>query len=92
MVASFDDRKFNDDLLLQDADRKLAAKKYPSIFYVLDHPELRQLFSEYDTPAHRAKSTGLKAGLWAIGFGFGALAVAASELLRMHGQSSAPTR
>ncbi len=75
------DHKFNDDLLLQDADRRLAAKKYPSIFHVLDHPELRELFAQYDAPAKRAKSTGLKAGLWAIGFGFCALAVAASEFL-----------
>lgn len=84
MAAAFDNHKFNDDLLLQDADRKLAAKKYPSIFHVLDHPELRELFVQYDAPAKRAKSTGLKAGLWAIGFGFCALAVAASEFLVTH--------
>jgi hypothetical protein len=81
MIASFDDHKFNDDLLLQEADRNFAKKRYPSIFHVLDHPELRELFSEYDRPALRAKSTGLKAGLLAIGFGFSAFAVAASELL-----------
>ena len=60
MIASFDDHKFNDDLLLQDADQRLAEKKYPSIFHVLDYPELRQLFCEYEAPANRAKSTGLK--------------------------------
>ncbi len=81
MVGSFDNHKFNDDLLLQDADRAVAAKKYPSIFHVLDHPELRNIFDEYDAPARRAKLIGLKAGLLAIGFGFGALAVAASEFL-----------
>ena len=81
MAAPFDDHKFNDDLLLEDTDRGLAQKKYPSIFHVLDHPELRDLFIQYDSPATRAKSTGLKAGLWAIGLGFCALAVAASELL-----------
>src|ERR1035437_2636838 len=84
MAAAFDNHKFNDDLLLQDADRRLAAKQYPSIFHVLDHPELRELFLQYDAPAKRAKSTGLKAGLWAIGFGFCALAVAASEFLVTH--------
>jgi len=84
MALSFDDHKFNDDLLLQESDRKLTAKKYPSIFHVLDHPELRRLFSEYDARATRAKRTGLRAGLWAIGFGFGALAVAALELVLAH--------
>jgi hypothetical protein len=82
MIAPFDDHKFNDDLLLQQSDRTLAARKYPSIFHVLDHPELRRLFSEYDLRANHAKRTGLRAGLWAIAFGFAALAIAALELVR----------
>jgi hypothetical protein len=69
---------------LQDADRKLAKRKYSSIFHALDHPELRDLFCEYDAPAKRAKRTGLIAGLWAIGFGVSALAIAASEFLVTH--------
>jgi hypothetical protein len=81
MLAPSDDHKFNDDLLLHEEDRKLALLKYPSIFHVLDHPELRQLFSKYDVRANRAKHTGLMAGIWAIGFGFGALGIAALELL-----------
>jgi len=72
MPTSIDEHKFNDDLLLHDSDRKLAAGKYPSIYHVLDHPELRQLFSEYDEPANRAKRNDLRAGIWAIGLGFGA--------------------
>ena len=90
MKPSFDDHKFNDDLLLQASDRKLAERKYPSIFHVLDHPELRQLFCDYEAPADRAKRTGLKAGLGAIAFGFGALAVATSELLITHPASNPP--
>jgi hypothetical protein len=81
MFAPSDDRKFNDDLLLLEEDRKLASIKYPTIFHVLDHPQLRQLFSQYDTPANRAKRIGLIAGFWAIGFGFGALGIGATELL-----------
>jgi hypothetical protein len=81
MVAPSDDHKFNDDLLLHEEDRKLALLKYPSIFHVLDHAELRQLFSKYDVPANRAKHTGLMAGISAIGLGFGALGIAALELL-----------
>lgn len=85
MVApSVDDHKFNDDLLLQESDRRLAARKYPSIVHVLDHQELRRLFLEYDAPADRAKRKGLRAGLWAIGLGFGALAAAAAEILFIH--------
>jgi hypothetical protein len=82
MPTPIDDHKFNDDLLLHDSDRRLAASKYPSVFHVLDHPELRQLFSEYDEPASRAKRNGLRAGIWAIGLGFGALAMAALEILK----------
>ncbi len=55
MLAPSDDHKFNDDLLLHEEDRKLASIKYPTIFHVLDHPQLRQLFSKYDVPANRAK-------------------------------------
>jgi hypothetical protein len=75
------DHKFNDDLLLLEEDRKLASIKYPTIFHVLDHPQLRQLFSKYDTSANRAKRIGLIAGLWAIAFGFCALGIAAMGLL-----------
>ena len=81
MIASFDVHKFNDDLLLQEADQRFAEKKYPSIFHVLDHPELRELFCEYEAPALRAKNAGLKAGLLAIGFGLCAFGVAAAALL-----------
>lgn len=61
------DHKFNDDLLLLEEDRKLASIKYPTIFHVLDHPQLRQLFSKYDVPANRAKRIGLIAGFGASG-------------------------
>jgi hypothetical protein len=84
MVSPVDDHKFNDDMLLHESDRKLAASKYPSIVHVLDHQELRHLFIEYDAPASRAKRTGLMAGLGAIGLGFFALAAAAAEITVAH--------
>jgi hypothetical protein len=84
MLPPSDDHKFNDDLLLQESDRKLALAKYPAIFHVLDHAELRHLFSKYDVRATRAKGTGLITGILAIGFGFGALGIAALELLHTH--------
>jgi hypothetical protein len=84
MTSPVDDHKFNDDLLLHDSDRRLAQEKYPSIIHVLDHPELRQLFSEYDAPANRAKRKGMRAGLWAVALGLAALAAAAAEITITH--------
>jgi len=37
-VSSVGKRRFDDDLLLEESDRTLAAKNYPSVFHVLDHP------------------------------------------------------
>src|SRR6478672_1126437 len=71
--------RFNDDLLIEDQDRKLAALKYPTIIHILDYPELRQQFLHYDEQANRAKRNGRIAGLLAIGFGFVALAIASIE-------------
>jgi hypothetical protein len=84
MTSPVDAHKFNDDLLLEEQDRKLAARKYPTILHVLDHPELRQRFLEYDEPASRAKRKGRTAGLLAIAFGFSALAMAALEYPVIH--------
>jgi hypothetical protein len=84
MVPPLALHKFNNDLLLEEHDRKLAARKYPTILHVLDHPELRQLFLQYDEPANRAKRNGRIAGLAAIAFGFMALAIAALEYPMTH--------
>lgn len=84
MIDAIDEHKFNDDLLLQDADRTLAQEKYPSVFHVLDHLELQDLFREYNSPANLAKRMRLRAGMWAIGLAFTALALAALEILVTH--------
>ena len=76
--------KFNDDLLLNEQDQNLAARKYPTIFHILNHPELRQTFLQYDEQANRAKRNGRIAGFQAIAFGFIALAIAAVEYPVMH--------
>jgi hypothetical protein len=81
MKPAIDGHKFNDDLLLAREDRDLAARKYPAISHVLDHPELRQLFAVYDGPANRAKRRARTAGLWAIGLVWIALVIASSEYL-----------
>jgi hypothetical protein len=80
MASAIADHKFNDDLLLREDDRALASRRYPSIFHVLDHPELRDLFSQYDTPANSAKRRSLRAGIAAIICGFLALAIASLEI------------
>jgi hypothetical protein len=79
MKPAIEGHKYNDDLLLAREDRELAARKYPAIWHVLDHPELRQLFVTYDGPANRAKRRARKAGLWAIGLVWIALVIASSE-------------
>src|SRR5262249_40063255 len=84
MAGSLVPRKFNDDILLNDGDRALAAKVYPEIVHVLDYPELCELFAEYEHRANRAKKTGLRMGLTAIALDFLALSVAATELLLAH--------
>jgi hypothetical protein len=71
--------KFNSDLLLAREDRELAAAKYPTMWHVLDHPELRHLFAAYDQPANRAKRRARTAGLWAIVLVWIALVIASSE-------------
>lgn len=81
MKPAIEAHKFNDDLLLAREDRDLAARKYPAIEHVLDHPELRDLFVAKDKPANRAKSRARKAGLWAIGLVWFALVIASSEHL-----------
>jgi hypothetical protein len=79
VTAAISNRKFNDDLLLPEPDRELAARVYPTILHVLDYPELRQLFSKYDELANRSKRKGRAAGFWVIAFGFSALGIAALE-------------
>jgi hypothetical protein len=61
------EHRFNDDLLIGDADREDARKLFPGIYHVLDHPELREEFARYDGMANRAKTWVQRLGLAAIG-------------------------
>ena len=90
MSSSPEVHKFNDDLLLNREDLKLATLRYPTIVHVLDHPELRKLFSEYDKPANQAKRSGRTLGICAIGFVFVALAIASVEHVVGHAQAVTP--
>jgi membrane protease YdiL (CAAX protease family) len=66
-------QKFNDDLLLTEDDRKLAAERFPELFHILDFPELREMFLRYDIPANSAKKHRRRAGFVAILLGVLAL-------------------
>lgn len=60
--------RFNDELLLSQADRELAQKTFPSVFFALDHPELREEFQRIDGKAVRAKNTSRRIGFAALIF------------------------
>jgi nitrate reductase gamma subunit len=75
------DPHLNDDLLLTEEDRKLAASSFPAIVHVLDFPTLRELFAAYEAPANRSKSLLHQGGLWTIILGVIALIGASTEPL-----------
>jgi hypothetical protein len=60
--------RFNDELLLSDADRALAQKTFPNVYFALDHPELREEFARIDAIAVRAKNTSQRIGFAALIF------------------------
>ena len=58
--------KFNDDLLLTEADQRLAQERFPEIAHVLNFPDLRDIFVRYDAHANGAKTIRRRAGYAAI--------------------------
>ncbi|MEO1660594.1 MAG: hypothetical protein AAFR51_06370 [Pseudomonadota bacterium] len=60
--------RFNDELLLQAADRELAQQQFPSVFFALDHPSLRADFKRIDAGANRAKSKSRMIGVLTLIF------------------------
>lgn len=60
--------RFNDELLLTDSDRALAARLYPSVMFALDHPSLRKDFLRIDQVAIRAKKRSRLIGLLTLCF------------------------
>jgi hypothetical protein len=60
------EQKFNDDLLLTAEDRENAKEAFGPIFHVIDNPELRASFVEYDEPAGRHKRRSHLAGIFAV--------------------------
>jgi hypothetical protein len=74
MTGDLVEHKFNDDLLLDSADRTKTAEAFPAVAHVLDHPELRAYFKEIDPPAKAAKR---RSRIW----GTAAVLLAAVSLL-----------
>lgn len=60
--------RFNDELLLSEADRALAKQSYPDIFFALDHPALRDEFNRVDGLAMKAKTRSRLIGCAALAF------------------------
>jgi hypothetical protein len=77
----FDEPKFNDDLLLEEADRERAAQHYPTILHVLDDPELKECFRRFDAPANQAKGKSRILGSVAIILGAIAVMGASAEIV-----------
>jgi hypothetical protein len=75
------EQRFNDDLLVREEDRHLAAKLYPTVLHVLDHPELRNCFAHYDEPANHAKRRSKALGTAAIILASLALLCASGEIV-----------
>ena len=74
-------RIFNDDLLTNSGDLKNAKDQFPEVFPLLDHPELRSVFAEYEKLANKARAWVRWLGLLAVAFGTIALLSAATEPL-----------
>ncbi|MEO1321925.1 MAG: hypothetical protein AAFV59_02860 [Pseudomonadota bacterium] len=60
--------RFNDELLLSEADRDLAKTSYPNVYFALDHPDLRDTFRKIDRRANRSKKVSRWVGLAALVF------------------------
>ena len=61
-----DGHRYNDDLLLDDANRRAEYDQCPAVTAVLDFPELREVFVPIDKEANRAKRASQAWGFWAV--------------------------
>lgn len=68
MGHSLQNFRFNDELLISKADRDLAQRSFPKLFFALDHPALRDVFKQIDRKANQAKSISRTIGCFALGF------------------------
>jgi len=69
--------QFNTDLLTDNNDREAAAKAYPHVFFALDDPELRDVFTPIDDAANSTKTRSRLFGIASVGLVSWALGTAA---------------
>ena len=79
-----DGHRFNDDLLLDDANRRAEADRHHAIAGVLDFPELREVFVPIDKEANRAKKASQAWGFWAVVMALLSLLGGSSEVVWGH--------
>jgi hypothetical protein len=72
---------FNNDIFLTEADRTLAKKAFPNVYYALDNPEMRAVFEVHDKRANAAKTRSRRWGVMAVALATAALMTAASSTL-----------
>jgi len=72
---------FNNDIFLTEADRTLAKKAFPNVYYALDNPEMRAVFEIHDKRANAAKTRSRRLGVIAVMLATTALMIAASSSL-----------
>ena len=72
---------FNTDLLLNEADRIEAARRYPLVAFALNHEQLRQTFLPIDQRANISKRRSRRWGVIAVFLAVIALTLAGAEVL-----------
>jgi hypothetical protein len=60
------EHQFNGDMLASEQDQQLARDEYPEIYHILNHPELRKAFLDYDRIANTSKLYVHRIGLAAV--------------------------
>jgi hypothetical protein len=72
---------FNNDLLANEGDLKIAQDLYAPVLHAFYHKELIDYFAKYNEPANDAKMKSTRYGMWAIALGALVLALAAAEII-----------
>ncbi len=72
----------NDDLMLQDKHQVCVQSSFPTLYPIIDWPELRKLFELHDKSAISSKADVKRRGRWIVSFGvFGLLLAATTSLV-----------
>lgn len=72
---------FNTDLLLDEADREMAKRDYPDLFFALNNPGLTEAFAQFDRRANQSKQRSRRSGVAAVLLATAAVFAASAEHL-----------